>query len=146
MAEGGGRHRLLVVLLDPEAPRRITMTADQELSIAHHFADLTDPCERRPKNGAPGGDRRAVEKRSAHGSSRGGRVRLEGGFTPSLTRRREVYGCSPTWRTGPRSAVASSSTAWASAPPAASTTSTGTRSPRSSSIPSRRAIAGTGPG
>src|SRR3954463_10534458 len=43
MAEGGGRPRLLVILLDPEAPRRIAMTADQELSIAHHFAELTDP-------------------------------------------------------------------------------------------------------
>src|SRR3954447_20511510 len=43
MAEGGGRPRLLVILLDPEASRRIAMTADQELSIAHHFADLTDP-------------------------------------------------------------------------------------------------------
>ena len=42
-AEGGGRARLLVILLDPEAPRRITMTADQELSLAHHFAELTDP-------------------------------------------------------------------------------------------------------
>src|SRR4028118_1989002 len=43
MAEGGGRPRLLVILLDPAATRRITMTADQELSIAHHFADLSDP-------------------------------------------------------------------------------------------------------
>jgi hypothetical protein len=42
-AEGGGRPRLLVFLLDPEEPRRITMTAGQELSIAHHFAGLTDP-------------------------------------------------------------------------------------------------------
>src|SRR3954451_8749937 len=43
MAEGGGRPQLLVILLDPEGPRRIAMTADQDLSIAHHFADLTDP-------------------------------------------------------------------------------------------------------
>src|SRR3954451_9173001 len=43
MAEGGGRSRLLVILLATEAPRRITMTADPELSIAHHFADLADP-------------------------------------------------------------------------------------------------------
>src|SRR3954470_20524474 len=43
MAEGGGRPRLLVILLDPEGPRRSFMTADRELSIAHHFAELTDP-------------------------------------------------------------------------------------------------------
>src|SRR4051812_19055379 len=42
-AERVGRPRLLVFLLDPEGPRRITMTAGQELSIAHHFAGLTDP-------------------------------------------------------------------------------------------------------
>jgi len=42
-AEGGERSRLLVILLDPEAPTRIAMTADQGLSLAHHFADLTDP-------------------------------------------------------------------------------------------------------
>src|SRR3954449_1056133 len=43
MAEGGRRPQVLVILLDPEGPRRIAMTADQELSIAHHFAELTDP-------------------------------------------------------------------------------------------------------
>src|SRR3954449_3963911 len=43
MAEGGERPQLLVILLDPNAPRKIAMNADQELSIAHHFADLTDP-------------------------------------------------------------------------------------------------------
>jgi len=44
MAGGAGRPQLLVILLlGSEAPRRITMTADRELSIAHHFAELTDP-------------------------------------------------------------------------------------------------------
>src|SRR3954447_12569547 len=43
MAKGGGRPQLLVILPDHDRPRRITMTAGQELSIAHHFADLSDP-------------------------------------------------------------------------------------------------------
>src|SRR3954451_9774941 len=43
MAKGGGRPQLLVILPDHDRPRRITMTAGQELSIAHHFAGLTDP-------------------------------------------------------------------------------------------------------
>jgi predicted transposase YbfD/YdcC len=42
-AEGGGWPQLLVILLDPEGFRRVAMTADQELSIAHHLAGLTDP-------------------------------------------------------------------------------------------------------
>ena len=53
----------------------------------------------------------------------------------------EATGCTPTWRTGPRSAVASSPTASAGAPPAASTRSTGRPSRRSSTTPSRPATA-----
>jgi predicted transposase YbfD/YdcC len=44
MAEDGERLQLLVILLlNNEAPRRSVMTADRELTLAHHFADLTDP-------------------------------------------------------------------------------------------------------
>src|SRR6185437_1180639 len=43
MSKDGGRPQLLVILLGHEERWRIAMAADQELSLAHHFADLTDP-------------------------------------------------------------------------------------------------------
>jgi hypothetical protein len=44
LAEAGSCAVVLVILLlDSQTPRRSTMTANQELSIAHHFPDLIDP-------------------------------------------------------------------------------------------------------
>src|SRR6185312_14029889 len=43
MSKDGGRPQLLVILLGHEERWRIAMTADQDLSIAHHFAQLADP-------------------------------------------------------------------------------------------------------
>ena len=68
-------------------------------------------CDGRRENVARAGGRWSVRKRSAHGLAHGLGATMELSLTPSRSPSREVYGCTPTWRSGPRSAVASSSTA-----------------------------------
>ena len=68
-------------------------------------------CDGRRENVARAGGRRSARKRSAHGLAHGLGTTMGVSLTPSRSHRREVYGCTPTWRTGPRSAAASSSTA-----------------------------------
>jgi hypothetical protein len=93
-------------------------------------------CERRSKNVARGGDRWSVRKRSAPGLLPCIADTMEGYF-PFTGPRMEARGCSPTWRNGLKSAVASWSTAKASGPFAVSSTSTGIRYRKSSGTLSR---------
>ena len=65
----------------------------------------------RSENVARVGDRGSVRKRGAHGLTHGPGTTIGASPPPSGSLSREVYGLTPTWRTGPRSAVASSSTA-----------------------------------
>ena len=69
------------------------------------------PCDGRSENVARAGGRRSARKRGAHGLTHGLGDTMEVSLTPSRPLGREVLGCTRTWRTGPRSAVASSSTA-----------------------------------
>ena len=69
------------------------------------------PCDGRRENVARDGGRRSVRKRSAHGLAHGLGATMELSLTPSRFPGCEVYGCTPTWRSGPRSAVAFSLTA-----------------------------------
>ena len=68
-------------------------------------------CDGRRENVARDGGRWSVRKRSAHGLAHGRGATMELSLTPSRFPSREVYGCTPTWRSGPRSAVAFSLTA-----------------------------------
>jgi hypothetical protein len=87
---------------------------------------MTYECERHSKNVARRGGRWSVRKRSAPGLLPCIVDTMEWGF-PFTGPCMEALGCSPIWRNGLRSAVAFWSTAKASDPSAASSTSTGIR-------------------
>jgi hypothetical protein len=80
-------------------------------TFALQYPYVSSVCDGRSENVARAGGRRSARKRSAHGLIHGLRDTMEVSLTPSRPFSREVYGCTQTWRPGPRSAVASSSTA-----------------------------------
>ena len=79
--------------------------------LEHDLNAVLSACDGRRENVARDGGRRSVRKRSAHGLAHGLGATMELSLTPSRFPGCEVYGCTPTWRSGPRSAVAFSLTA-----------------------------------
>ena len=84
-------------------------------------------CKRRLKSGAPGGDRRAVRKRSALTSARGLSWSNGGVCPPHQPRWKRGKGCIRTWRCGRKCAAGSSAASSASGRHAESTGFIGTR-------------------
>ena len=87
------------------------LSQDDIEALLEHVGQLIAGCDGRSENVARAGGRRSARKRGAHGLTHGHGGTMEVSLTPSRPLSREVYGCTPTWRTGPRSAAASSSTA-----------------------------------